>query len=233
MLRTLLIWAAMAVSYALFLGWFYGSGKPLTPAEIEMYLERLEVDRGRDPERLAATRRFLETDSGGEFYMVNLINLRDEPDQVGDVQPGETSQETLARYSSNHMAGALLRRAGYFVVVGAGAADNIEEWGLDHHPEWRRAGVVRYRSRRDLMEIATDPRFIDAVKYKVAAIEQTFAFPIDPAMVMVGPKHVAAALLVALGALLQLGSQAVVQRRRSRSAGDRSPRNATNLEPST
>jgi hypothetical protein len=213
-LRTVLIWAAMAVLYALFWNWFYGSGKPLTPDEIATYLQRLEFDRGRDPERLAATRAFLESDDGGEFYMINLINLRAQPEQVGDVEPGESSQRTLARYSSEHMANALLRRAGYFVVVGARAAGNIEEWGIDYQPDWRRAGVVRYRSRRDLMEISTDPRFIDAVKYKLAAIEQTFAFPVAPANVMVRPTHVAGALVIALGAFLQLLLQFVSNRRR-------------------
>jgi hypothetical protein len=213
MLRTLLIWLAMAVLYAIFSFWFYGSGKPLTSDEIETYLQRLEA-RGRDTDRLAVARAFMENDDGGEFHMVNLMNLRDTPEQVGDVQPGESSAQTLARYSADHMAGALLRRGGYFVVAGAAAEGNIEEWGLDYEPAWRRAGVVRYRSRRDLMEIATDPRFLDVVKYKIAAIDQTFAFPIAPAAAMVTPKHVTVALLLALGAFLQLLFGALAGNRR-------------------
>lgn len=54
------------------------------------------------------------------------------------------------------------------------------------------------------MEIATDPAFIDAVQYKFAAIEQTFAFPIAPARALITPVHVALALTIALGLLLQL-----------------------------
>lgn len=203
MLRTLLIWLSMAVLYGTFWYWFHGSGTPLTKDEIAVYMERLE-QRGRDAERLAVARAFMESDDGGEFYMINLIDLRATPQQVGDVQPGESSARALARYGSEHMADALFRRAGYFVVVGTAVAGNIEAWGLDHEPDWGRAGVVRYRSRRDLMEIATDPRFIDAVQYKYAAIERTFAFPIIPAVTMVNPKHVVGAMIVALGLLLQM-----------------------------
>lgn len=203
MKRTLLVWAAVAIGYGLFHWWYVGSGKPLTADEIEMYMQRLEA-RDRDAERMAAARAFMESDTGGEFYMVNLMNLRDTPLVIGDVEPGETSARTLARYTSDHMARALMLRAGYFVVVGSAAAANIEQWGLDYDPQWRRAGVVRYRSRRDLMEISTDPRFIDAVRYKFAAMEQTFAFPIDPAMTFVNPRHLALAAFITLGALLQL-----------------------------
>lgn len=203
MVRTTLIWACMALAYGLFVYWYTGNGKPLSAAEVDMYMERMEA-RDRDPARMAATRRFLESDTGGEFFMVNLMNLRDQPLPVGDVQPGESSGETLQRYTTDHMAQALRRRAGYFVVVGGAASSNIEQWGLDYDPEWRRAGVVRYRSRRDLMEITTDPRFIDRVQYKFAAMDQTFAFPIDPAITQVNPKHVVFMLLVAAGAVLQL-----------------------------
>lgn len=203
MLRTLLVWAFAAALYGGFWLWYHGSGTPLTEDEIEVFLDRLE-ERGRDPERLQVARAFMENDDGGEFYMVNLINMREQPLQVGDVQPGETAERALSRYTSQHMVTALLKRAGYFVVTGSAAAGNIEQWGLEHDPYWTRAGVVRYRSRRDLMEIATDPGFIDAVQYKFAAIERTFAFPVAPAMAMVTPKHVALALTISLGLLLQL-----------------------------
>ncbi|HEX7035327.1 MAG TPA: hypothetical protein VF210_06105 [Pseudomonadales bacterium] len=203
MLRTLLVWIFAGALYGAFWLWYHGSGEPLAEDEIEMYLERLE-ERGRDPERLQEARAFMESDDGGEFYMVNLINMREQPLQVGDVEPGETANRALARYTTQHMAMALLKRAGYFVVAGSAAGGNIEQWGLTHDPYWTRAGVVRYRSRRDLMEIATDPAFIDAVQYKFAAIEQTFAFPIAPAMAFVTPKHVTLALTIALGLLLQL-----------------------------
>ena len=39
---------------------------------------------------------------------------------------------------------------------------------------------MRYRSRRDLMEIATNPAFSGRHEFKIAAIRKTLAFPIDP-----------------------------------------------------
>lgn len=204
MIKILLPWLVVGSLYGVFLYWFDGPARPLDQTEIAHYLEKLEA-RGRDPQALANVRRFLETDDGREFFMVNLINLRETPLRVGDVQPDETSARTLARYSDEHMRAALLARASYILAAGAAAGANIEQYGLEYDQEWRRAGIVRYRSRRDLMEITTDPRFIDAHQYKVAAIGETFAFPIAPVTTMTSPRHTIAAILFALGALLQLG----------------------------
>jgi len=37
--------------------------------------------------------------------------------------------------------------------------------------------MMRYRSRRDMMRLATDPRFLDVYPFKIAAVAETFSFP--------------------------------------------------------
>ena len=46
--------------------------------------------------------------------------------------------------------------------------------------EWGETVSIRYRSRRDFMDFATDPRMSGAHVFKVAAMERTIAFPADP-----------------------------------------------------
>jgi hypothetical protein len=100
---------------------------------------------------------------------------------------------------------ALLRRAGHPALIGRAAGSYVERWGVEPDPGWSVAGVIRYRSRRDMMELATDPAFEPAHAFKIAALANTLAFPLSPAFVVAGPRIWVAlvfALLAALGHLL-------------------------------
>ena len=46
--------------------------------------------------------------------------------------------------------------------------------------EWGDTVSIRYRSRRDFMDFATDPRMSEVHVFKVAAMERAIAFPADP-----------------------------------------------------
>ncbi len=52
--------------------------------------------------------------------------------------------------------------------------------GIEGAEHWSSAGVVRYRSRRDLMEIALNPIFNDKHEFKIAALQKTIAVPVEP-----------------------------------------------------
>jgi hypothetical protein len=65
-------------------------------------------------------------------------------------------------------------------------------------------GLVRYRSRRDVMEISTNPAFADAHPFKTAAMAKTIAIPVEPFIQLGSPRWLAAGALLTLGALLQL-----------------------------
>lgn len=199
----LLIWSTMLLLLAGFWLWHGGTRPPLAPNEVERYLARMEANAAA-PERIELIRDFLANDDGAEFFMVNLLRLRAEPLQVGAVVAGERSEDTLARYTDHHFLRALHRRGGYVVIAGPAVSGNIEAWGFAPALAWPQAGVVRYRSRRDMMELATDPRFADAHQYKLAALEATLAFPIGQAFNPMRPTLLVAVILIAVGALLQL-----------------------------
>ncbi len=73
----LLIWGTATIVYGTFSLWYNSLRRPLTPAEIDGYMERLRTQSGATEERLA--RAFLDADDGREFFMVNLIRMHHDP----------------------------------------------------------------------------------------------------------------------------------------------------------
>jgi len=196
------IWLAVAALYAGFFLWYTGVRGPLTPEEVDRYVEVM-AEGGAEPERLAELRQFLEEDPGGDFVIVNAILLRERPLQVGDVRADESSRDVLDRYME-YMWPALLMRACHPVVAGPAAASAVEAWGIENGETWSMAGLMRYRSRRDMLEIVVNPIFRDSHEFKLAAIEKTIAFPIGPYIQLGGPRVVVGLALFALGAVLHL-----------------------------
>lgn len=196
------IWGAALVLYGAFSLWYDNWRGPLTKEEIEMYMGRVTQNSQIAPDRVAAVRRFLESDDGREFYMVNLIETHREPVEMPGTGEKKPAREVLNRYTSYFM-GELFRRAGHPAFAGPAAGDNLEQWGVET-PAWTFSGVIRYRSRRDMIELATDPRFEPAHAYKIAAMASTYAFPVAPAPIFVGPRvwiGLGLALVAALGHL--------------------------------
>lgn len=204
MLTPARVWLAIAMVYALFFGWYTSLAGPLSADEVEHYVELLSANGG-DPDRIALWRAFMESDSGDDFAMVNVIELRDEPLQVAGVAPGETSNEVLARYTAPFMKTAVLSAA-HPVYMGSAAADSLDLWGIEGAEKWTMGALVRYRSRRDLMEQATKVGPTGIHEFKIAAMAKTIAFPVDPWFQLGDPRLVLALLLAVLGLSLHLRS---------------------------
>ena len=199
------IWGTALLLYGLFWLWYVGLPRPLTPAEIDAQMARIpaaSLDVTAD--QLATMRRFLEQDDGREFHMLNVVKVR--PGEV--VAPGggepRRARGVLDGYS-RHFMPALFRRAGHPAYFGRAAGGELERWGVEPDPGWSFAAAIRYRSRRDMIALVTDPRFADAHAFKRAAIESTFAFPTAPGFVTVGPRVWVGLVLALLAALGHLG----------------------------
>ena len=192
MRRSIWLWSILVALYLGFRLWYDGGGGPLTPEEVEHYVAILE-GRGTEPERIENVRKFLSDDTGHDFVMANFIDLQ--------AKPG--AQEELDRYMA-HMYPAMFARAGHPVLAGPVVGGALDLWGIDDAEHWTMLGLVRYRSRRDMIEIATDPAFRDAYKFKSSSIEKTIAIPSEPFLQLGSPRWLVAGTLVTLGALLQL-----------------------------
>lgn len=212
--RTRTISVALLALYAGFFLWYTPWGGPLSEEEIEQYVEAYASGGETDADELLRLRRFLEEDTGGDFVMVNVIELQEPPLPVAGVEPGDSASDVLAKYME-YMWPALLRRACHPVLAGSAAADALDLWGLDGARTWSQGAAMRYRSRRDMMEISTHPEFDGRHGFKIAAMKKTVAFPLDPWLHLGDPRL----LLGALTLILVLLVQTVSLRRRLAAGG--------------
>jgi len=198
-MTTLGIWVGAAVLYGVFWSWYVGWRGRLTPAEVESYMARLPLETA-EPERRERMRAFLAADDGREFFMVNLIRLSPDPVRPPGGGTPAPAQRVLEGYTGPFLR-ALFRRAGHPALGGRAAAGYLEEWGVDKNPGWTMSGIIRYRSRRDLIALASAPQFAPIHVFKRAAMTNTLAFPIAPARSFFSPR-VVVALGIALAASL-------------------------------
>ena len=191
-------WTILFVLYFSFFSWYTSCSGPLTPEEIDHYLGLVAAREGPDPDRLPLMRAFLEADTGDDLVMVNMIEIRDTPGHVEGADPDMTSSDMLATYME-FMWPALLKRACHPVLMAVAAAPALDLWGIDGAEKWTTAGMMRYRSRRDLMDIATNPAFQGRHDFKIAAMHKTIAFPGDPWLQLGDPRLVVGLLMAVIG----------------------------------
>ena len=202
MTRTGWIWLVLIGLYAAFFSWYTSFGGPLTEAEIAYYLAEIESrEPAPSPENIARLRTFMEEDTGDDFVMVNVIDMYEEPLQIDGVASGETSDEVLAKYM-DYMLPELLSRASHPVLYGQAANSAMDLMNAEGMEQWTRGAGMRYRSRRDLLEIAGNSEFADAHDFKVAAMRKTIAFPIDPWFQLGDPRILLALLFGLVGCAL-------------------------------
>lgn len=202
MTRRVWLWLAVALSYGAFWFWYTPLGGPLTAAEIERFNTALER-RDSDDERLASLRRFMTEDTGEQFFMVNLLDLANPVPPLPATGPDASAQSLLDHYME-HMFPELARRASHPVFVGRAVAGPLDLVGIDDASPWSRAALMRYRSRRDMLEIATDPAFAERHEYKVAALARTVAFPVEADLYLSDPRALLGLVMLLLAALADL-----------------------------
>jgi hypothetical protein len=188
-------WLIISVIYVAFFSWYTSFKEPLTQQEIDHYLEKVEAK----PEELASFRKFMEDDDGNDFVMINIMEMNDTPLQIEGVEPGETTDQVLAKYME-YMFPAMLSRASHPVFQGQAVSDRaMDIMNADGMETWTGAAGVRYRSRRDMIEISTNPEFTGRHEFKVAALAKTIAFPVAPFNYLGDPRLVLALLLGLIG----------------------------------
>ena len=174
------LWLGSIVLYALFVSWYTDFGGPLTEAEIQAYITKTEdLDLGGDPSARGALLEFLRNDTGRQFLMLNAIDLAKNPPQMEGAPPDADAQTLLDLYME-HMIPALLSRASHPVVVGKSVADSLDLLGIEGAEAWSDGAIMRYRSRRTLIDIIGNPEFYARHDFKMAGLEKTIAYPIEP-----------------------------------------------------
>ena len=196
------IWTSCSVLYLIFFSWYTSFGGPLSTQEIEQYMDYfVQQNQDAPAENLVHMRRFMEEDTGNDFVMVNVIEMYDTPLAISGVEAGETSDEVLAKYME-YMYPALFSRASHPVLFGEAANIAMDLMNAPGMQKWTRGAAMRYRSRRDLLEIAINPEFGGSHDFKIAAMAKTIAFPIDPWWHLGDPRLLLALLLGFLASTL-------------------------------
>ena len=200
--KRLLLWALPALAYIVLALWYTNLGGALSDDEIEAFAAQFEAGGG-EPEQAAQLRQFMEQDTGNQFLMVNVVDLNEVPSAIPGAAPVPTTAAAMEHYMA-YMYPALLSRASHPVIAGAAVFDAMDLAGIEGAEHWEQAALMRYRSRRDLMEIATNPEMRVRHPYKLAAIEKTIAFPIEPTLYLGDPRLLLALAVLALTALADL-----------------------------
>lgn len=207
------IWGAAFAVYAVFLAWHENWRGPLSPAEIDRHMAQLEQNAGFTDAQRALVLDFMRADSGKEFFMVNLMAFP--PGTVTHPESGQemTPQELLSDYTRPFL-GKLFLRAGYPAFTGPLMAGYLDAWNVEANPGWTATGLIRYRSRRDMIEAATDAGFNDSHIYKQLALRATLAVPSETGRgLLMTPRVWLALWLVALAALAHLAMLQFVGRK--------------------
>lgn len=198
----LIIWLFPALLYALFLFWYTDLNGPLSDAEVDGFVAKMTAN-GSDPEVIAFIEKFAREDSGKQFLMVNNIDYNEHPPGVPGAQPGESAQQLMNRYME-HMIPALLIRASHPMLMGSAVYPAMDVVGIANAESWDTGALFRYRSRRDFLEIVTNPEFGGKHHFKTAALEKTIAYPIEPTLYLGDPRLLLGLILLALTALADL-----------------------------
>lgn len=201
--RILLV--SLILLYAGFLSWYGGSGKPLTPDDAQAYFQEIEArsagGQGIDREEFfAELRDLLAEDDGREFYMLNLIRFRERALYPPDAPYGDDALAADARYN-RAIVPLLLKRAGHPVFLGTPQGRFIRSEG---DIEWHRVAMVRYRSRRDFMDMIVELASKDIGIHKWASIEKTVVFPVASPFNLIFSRGLVAVLFIVIGVLLHV-----------------------------
>ena len=172
-------WFISAVIYLIFFFWYTNTSGPLSPAEIDLVIER--IDKGESTiskEDRSSFLSFLRNDDGGDFYMVNFLDVNENPPTMEKTGESATASDLLDYYME-YMYPELFMRASHPVFAGNVSASALDHIGAEETKEWDRTAIMRYRSIRDMLEIGSNEIFSERHEYKDNALIKTIAIPVS------------------------------------------------------
>jgi len=152
-----------ALIFLAFMYWYQWGVGTLTQSEVETYMATLEAQTQVPGPRhdLGALRKFLEEDDGKPVYTVNMYEFHEVADYSEDSGFSGTGEEAYDRFSSVMIP--LMTKRGSHPVYGSNWADEASS-------NWDRIVIVRYRSRRDLVDLFATDAFANASLHKWASL---------------------------------------------------------------
>jgi hypothetical protein len=159
--RAFVIKLVLVAAYAALIAWHQPLRGPLSEDEVRAaFGPQYALIRQSEDAEVQAFLEFFLSDDGRPFFMVNMNAL---PEQTPEVK-------TAARHYGLYMMSRLLPRASY-PVMSTDIITNLTN-SLDADPApFEQLVVVRYRSRRDFLEIVSTPAFREELSNKTASLD--------------------------------------------------------------
>ena len=205
-------WLILGAVYIGFFFWYTDMGGKLSQEEIQIFIKKHEqniindgvsTDSEEFQLRIDLLKRFMEEDNGKQFIMVNNIEMNKNPGDVVGANPGESADQLMSRYME-HMWPNLLKRASHPIFVGYAIWKSMDLVGIEGAETWDQAALMRYKSRRAFMEIVTHPDMRGRHAFKIAALQKTIAFPVEPIGYYSDLRVILGMLILIIGLLFQL-----------------------------
>lgn len=204
----LLVSAAIYLAFHL---WFGGADEPLSQEETEAYLAQIGANQteasAHDGDLIDSFRALAAEDDGREFYMLNLMRYRPKALYPPGSPYGEDARAAADRYNQAVLP-ALFRRGSMPILLGRYAGPFIPPDASAG--TWDQIGIVRYRSRRDMLDMALELSLSGGGEHKWASIEETIVFPVSPILDFVFVRGLVATIVFGIG-----GSLAFALRRKA------------------
>ena len=181
-------WLILGAVYIGFFFWYTDMGGKLSQEEIQIFIKKHEqniINDGVSPDseefqlRIDFLKKFMEEDNGKQFIMVNNIEMNKNPGDVVGANPGESADQLMSRYME-YMWPNLLKRASHPIFMSNAVYQSMDLVGIEGAETWDQAALMRYKSRRTMMEIVTNPDMMDRHGFKIAALQKTIAYPVEP-----------------------------------------------------
>ena len=181
-------WLILGAVYIGFFFWYTDMGGKLSQEEIQIFIKKHEqniINDGVSPDseefqlRIDFLKRFMEEDNGKQFIMVNNIEMNKNPGYVVGANPGESADQLMSRYME-YMWPNLLKRASHPIFMSNAVYQSMDLVGIEGAETWDQAALMRYKSRRTMMEIVTNPNMMNRHGFKIAALQKTIAYPVEP-----------------------------------------------------
>ena len=172
-------WIIFLLLYLGFFVWYTNLSGPLSEEEIDLVIDRINNGETTISEKDRSNFiKFLRNDDGGDFYMVNFLDLNENPPVMENTGESASASDLLDFYME-YMYPELFIRASHPVFGGEVSANAIDHLGAEETKEWDRTAIMRYRSIRDMLEIANNEIFSKRHEYKTNALIKTIAIPVS------------------------------------------------------
>lgn len=199
--RTVLLMALVGALLA-FYAWHTPLRGALSDAEVDAFMATQAATVGTTWTEEEAFEAFLRSDDGRPFVMINLMEYRQTAEYPEASAPAApvTGAEANTLYGQAVLPKLLLR--GSYPVERATRYYTIINSVGETAGEFEDFAMVRYRSRRDLIDMLASDGFGEANLHKWASLENTLVAPSNPGVSFKFIGFIPLLLFIGIGAVL-------------------------------